>query len=62
MATEEHVNNPHDKEIRKVLMNKKEGKIFINKALKLKEEEKLKEENIENYTNSYVTYKNLKKQ
>ena len=55
MATEEHVNNPHDKEIRKVLMNKKEGKMFINKALNLKEEEKLEERNIENYTNSYVS-------
>ena len=55
MDTEEYINNPHDKEIRKVLMNKKEGKIFINKALNLKEEEKLKEENIEDYTNSYVS-------
>ncbi len=55
MYIQEYINNPHDKEIRKVLMNKKEGKIFINKSLKLKEEDKLKEANIENYTNSFVS-------
>ena len=55
MDKKEYINNPHDKIIRKILMNKKEGKAFINKALNLKEEEKLKEKNIENYTNSYVS-------
>ena len=57
MATEEHVNNPHDKIIRDVLLDKEEGAYFINKALNLKEEEKLSEKNLYNYNNSFVNSK-----
>ena len=57
MSTEEHINNPHDKVIRDVLLDKEEGAHFINKALNLKEEEKLAERNLYNYNSSFVNNK-----
>ena len=53
----EYINNPHDKIIRNVLLDKEEGAYFINKALNLKEEEKLSEKNIYNYNSSFVNKK-----
>ena len=52
---EKYINNPHDKIVRDVLLEKREGIIFLNNVLKLKEP--LKIGNIENYTNSFVSTK-----
>ena len=49
LTTEDYINHPHDKIIRNVLQDKEEGAYFINKALNLKEEEKLTDKNIYNY-------------
>ncbi len=49
---EKYINNPHDKIVRDTLSGKREGVIFLNNVLKLKEP--LKTRDIENYTNSYV--------
>lgn len=57
MNTEEYINNPHDKIIRKILLDKEEGSKFINKALNLKEEEKLTEKDINHYNSSFVNNK-----
>ena len=50
-----YINNIHDKVIRDTLMDKEEGAVFINKALNLKE--KLRGQDLEHYTNSYVNNK-----
>ncbi len=52
---EKYINNPHDKIVRDVLLEKREGITFLNNVLKLKEP--LKIEKIENYTNSFVSTK-----
>ncbi len=57
MYIQEYINNPHDKIIRNVLLDKEEGAYFINKALNLKEKEKLSEKNIINYNSSFVNSK-----
>lgn len=45
------INNEHDKIFRKILDNKHEATNFINKTLSLK----IKEENLEKYTSSFIS-------
>ncbi len=56
----EIINNEHDKTYRNVLSDLDEAVEIINEALKLKGNNKIKEEEIERYNNSFITnqYKN----
>ena len=57
--TNSKINNIHDKTFRKLLKNKRNAVRIINKILK--EENRIREEEIEEYTNSFITdkYKNV---
>ena len=48
-----YINNKHDKTFRKILDNKKELIIFLNKILKLKN--KIKENEVEKYNSSFIS-------
>ena len=53
--SQEHINNQHDKIFRKMLSIKIEAANFINKTLNLSGENVIKEEQLEKYTNRFIT-------
>ena len=52
---ETYINNQHDKIFRKILSVKSEAAKFINKTLNLLGDEVIKEEQLEKYTNRFIT-------
>ncbi len=50
-----HINNEHDKIFRKMLGVKSEAAKFINKTLNLSGQDVIKEEQLEKYTNRFIT-------
>ena len=55
ISQKEKINKEHDKTYRQILSNKKDAVYIINEALKLKENKRIKEEEIEKYNSSFIT-------
>ena len=55
LNNEKHINNQHDKIFRKMLSVKSEATKFINKTLDLSGKKAITEEQIEKYTNRFIT-------